>query len=129
MADAEHPHPVPEHPIHFSHAVSALLIVDGQLHNFEGQFRGSENQLIVAPQVSNAPTAESLLDPQPVLPPQYFGAAQGVFETLVQEIRENHPEDTVADLIKKLHGRLRHRVDETATVDEFPGVSHQRLEE
>ena len=35
MADAEHPHSVPEHPGHFSNAMDALLIVNGQFYNFE----------------------------------------------------------------------------------------------
>src|SRR5271165_251308 len=83
--DAHHAQAIGDDAVHLRQPVHAFLVVHGNIQDSEAEPARAEEQLIVAPEVSDSPLAQVRLHAQPVAPPEDFGAAQRVLDALIQQ--------------------------------------------
>lgn len=69
---------------HFGGAIDPLLVVHRHVDNLEVQLAGTKQQLIVTPEILDAPISQILFDSHPVFAPKNFRSTERVFDSLIQ---------------------------------------------
>src|ERR1051326_4567473 len=88
----------------------------------------SKQKLIISPTVGDAPMPEVGLDALPVASPQHFSAAERIFDTLIEQIREQCSEKLVSHHVAEFHRLLRNRINQPAAINELAGARYQSFE-
>src|SRR5512136_1260761 len=105
--------------------ITAFSVPDRHFHHLEVEFRSSKDEVKVPEGIKVSEIAAVRLNPLVVLVEQRLGAAQGVFESLIEDPREHEREKPVPDQVEDSHRLFFHGINKTAPVDEFSDIISQ----
>ena len=102
--------------------VSALLVSDGNIHDFQPELVRTEEKIKVAEGVKIAKVRTIGIEAKVVLPPHRLRPTERVLDMLPEQPGKNESEAFIGTKIRELHGFFVHRIDEANPISKvgFP---------